>query len=80
MAVHLHEKRYSYPSPIHVQFEEGLRERWLAGEVTGWEDRGLGPAAAVAAGGASTSGLDLEAFDSVEELEALGEPDPVSDP
>ncbi len=50
-----------------IQLEEELQERWAAGEIPGWEDRGMGQVA-----GSSSIGLDLEAFDSVEELESIG--------
>eukprot|EP00955_Chlamydomonas_euryale_P116046 366393-Chlamydomonas_euryale.AAC.5 len=50
-----------------MQVEAELKQRWSAGEVPGWEDRGLGMVA-----GSSSIGLDLEAFDSVEELQSLG--------
>ncbi len=42
--------------------------RFEAGSVTGWEDKGEGASTAAAA-----QQLDLDAFDSVEELNALGE-------
>lgn len=47
--------------------EEEFRAEWDAGEVAGWEDRGAGPAAPGGEGA-----LDLDAFDSPEELETLG--------
>ncbi|KAG1663564.1 hypothetical protein FOA52_013184 [Chlamydomonas sp. UWO 241] len=49
------------------KLEEELKATWSKGEVPGWEDRGLGLVA-----GSSSIGLDLEAFDSVEELEGIG--------
>lgn len=48
--------------------EADFAERWAAGAVEGWEDRGEGGAAAEGAAGA----LDLDAFDSADELEMLG--------
>lgn len=52
-------------SPHPSQVEEEFAPRWEAGQVAGWEDRGV-PAAP------SASGLELEAFSSAEELEILG--------
>ncbi|GFR50687.1 hypothetical protein Agub_g12939 [Astrephomene gubernaculifera] len=46
--------------------EEEFSPRWEAGQVAGWEDRGVGSSAP------SASGLELEAFSSAEELEILG--------
>ncbi|PNW82870.1 hypothetical protein CHLRE_06g297750v5 [Chlamydomonas reinhardtii] len=48
-----------------TKVEEEFAPRWEAGQVAGWEDRGV-PAAP------SASGLELEAFSSAEELEILG--------
>jgi hypothetical protein len=54
--------------------ESEFQERWQAGGVVGWEDHGEGGAAQAAADGGEASGaLDLDAFDSAEELEMLGE-------
>ena len=64
--------RLQYASFAHSsssQVEEDIRGRWATGGVAGWEDRGLGQVA----GSASSIGLDLEAFDSVEDLESVGE-------
>lgn len=44
-------------------------ERWEAGQVPGWADRGQG-----SAGEDSTAAIDVAAFASVEELETLGAP------
>ena len=53
--------------------ESEFQERWQAGGVAGWEDRGEGGAAQAAAdGGEAPGALDLDAFDSAEELEMLG--------
>ena len=55
------------PAP---QLEEEFGSAWEAGGVEGWEDRGAGGGAG---GGAEAAGaLDLDAFDSAEELEMLG--------
>ena len=43
--------------------------QWESGEVLGWEDRGQGEQDREAA---EQLGMDLEAFESVEELETLG--------
>ena len=45
-----------------------MRGRWASGEVAGWEDRGLGQVA----GSSGAGGLDMDAFDTMEELESLG--------
>lgn len=51
-----------------------FEEAWARGAVPGWEDRGAGGAAAQADGTEAPEGaLDLDAFDSVDELELLGE-------
>ena len=49
----------------HVQMEVEVREAWSRGEVVGWEDRGLPTAD-------TQTALDLEAFQTEEELEAVG--------
>lgn len=49
--------------------EADFAERWQAGSVEGWEDRGEG---SHAADGAASGALDLDAFDSADELEMLG--------
>eukprot|EP00887_Chlorella_sp_A99_P006821 scaffold2.g6821.t1 len=49
--------------------EEEFEARWAAGEVPGWEDLGAGGAASGEAGGEA---LDLDAFESAQELEELG--------
>ncbi|KAL4539701.1 hypothetical protein Ndes2437B_g01942 [Nannochloris sp. 'desiccata'] len=59
------------------RLEEEFSAQWVAGEVYGWEDKGIGGASAdgdaVAAAAAKAAGtLDLDAFDSVDELELLG--------
>ena len=51
-----------------VQLEKEFSEQWQAGVVAGWEDRGEGEQGDSAASGA----LDLDAFDSADELEMLG--------
>lgn len=52
------------------KLEAEFAEQWAAGSVPGWEDRGAGGGGAAAdAAGA----LDLDAFDSADELEMLGE-------
>lgn len=53
---------------VPLQLEEEVRTKWAAGEMPGWEDRGLGQVA-----GTSSIGLDLQAFDTPEELESIGE-------
>ncbi|KAG7673773.1 hypothetical protein KSW81_006964 [Nannochloris sp. 'desiccata'] len=58
------------------RLEEEFSAQWVAGEVYGWEDKGIGGASAdgdaVAAAAAKAAGtLDLDAFDSVDELELL---------
>lgn len=51
------------------RLNEEFEARWQAGEEPGWEDRWAGPAA----NGADGQGiLDLDAFDSPDELEVLG--------
>mmetsp|Transcript_40482 Transcript_40482/g.89949 ORF Transcript_40482/g.89949 Transcript_40482/m.89949 type:complete len:508 (-) Transcript_40482:699-2222(-) len=51
-----------------AKMEEDVRGQWDAGTLPGWEDRGLRQISAADAG----SGLDLQAFDSSEELETIG--------
>lgn len=48
--------------------EEEARGAWAAGTLSGWEDRAAGSSAA-----APAPLIDLEAFDSAEELETVGE-------
>lgn len=49
-----------------------FEEAWARGAVPGWEDRGAGGAAAAGGRGEVPEGaLDLDAFDSVDELELL---------
>ncbi len=55
----------------YSKLEEDLRHDWAEGTVPGWEDRGLGQQNGSAA--AADAAMDLEAFDSLEELETLGE-------
>lgn len=57
------------PTPL-LQLEADFAERWQAGQVAGWEDRGEGGAAAT--GDGVSGALDLDAFDSADELEMLG--------
>lgn len=45
--------------------EDEFGARWDAGQVAGWEDKGLGPSS-------TTPPIDLEDFESVEELESIG--------
>eukprot|EP00798_Chlamydomonas_sp_ICE-L_P018774 gene18774-25310_t len=53
------------------KLEEELKAQFDAGAVPGWEDKGMGPAGAVSADG--TSGIvDVDAFESPEELEMIG--------
>lgn len=55
-----------------LQAEEETAAAFEAGSLPGWEDRGCG-VQAIASSSSTTSGtIDLEAFDSVEELESLG--------
>jgi splicing factor 3A subunit 3 len=56
---------------VHLQVEEETSSQFDAGNCPGWEDRGLGTTPA-ATSSASASGVDLDAFDSVEELESIG--------
>lgn len=51
-----------------LKLEEELKVQFEAGEVAGWEDRGMGQGAATA----EELGVDLDAFDSVEEVEIMG--------
>jgi splicing factor 3A subunit 3 len=53
---------------LHRKAEEAFEEKWAAGGVAGWEDRGRGRVV----DGDAAPGLDIDAFDSVEELEQLG--------
>ena len=53
------------------QLEAEFGEQWAAGGVAGWEDRGAGGAGGGAAD--APGALDLDAFDSADELEMLGE-------
>ncbi|GLC47372.1 hypothetical protein PLESTM_002065900 [Pleodorina starrii] len=46
--------------------EKEFEPRWEQGQIASWEDRGLGNTAP------SSSGIELEAFSSAEELEILG--------
>ncbi len=59
--------------------EEELRLRFDAGQVPGWEDKGLGrllaapPNGSNGDGAAASAGIvDVEAFESSEELEIIG--------
>jgi splicing factor 3A subunit 3 len=65
------------------RLEEEFAAQWAAGEVFGWEDKGLGNgngnggggddnATATAVAKAEDGALNLDAFDSVDELELLG--------
>ena len=59
------------------RLEEEFAAQWAAGEVFGWEDKGLGNGVAAtegedAAAAKADGALDLDAFDSIEELELLG--------
>lgn len=56
-------------SKHYDKLEAKFQERWQLGGVEGWEDRGEGSHAADAAAGGA---LDLDAFDSADELEMLG--------
>lgn len=56
-----------------MQLEAEFGEKWQAGQVAGWEDRGEGGGAGAAAADGSSGALDLDAFDSADELEMLGE-------
>lgn len=47
--------------------ESEFEGSWEAGQVPGWEDRGQGQLPTT-----SSSGIDLEAFDSVDELATIG--------
>ena len=58
---------------LHPQLEAEFAEKWQSGQVAGWEDRGEGGGAAAAAADGSSGALDLDAFDSADELEMLGE-------
>ena len=60
--------RVPHPRCCPAQVEEELEGRWGACSVEGWEDRGEGAGPEEV----GSSGLDLDAFDSVEELELLG--------
>jgi splicing factor 3A subunit 3 len=53
-----------------LQLEKEFAEQWQAGSVVGWEDRGEGQQADSSA---APGMLDLDAFDSADELEILGE-------
>lgn len=63
------------------QVAEEARSAFDAGTLPGWEDRGMSSqplalpstAAPAAEGGPSASGIDLEAFDSADELAGVGE-------
>ena len=48
--------------------EEEVQASFEAGTLPGWEDKGAGAQAST-----SSSGIDLEAFDSPDELESIGE-------
>ena len=58
------------PHPPHCQLSEEFEARWAAGQVPGWEDKGVSTASS--SGSVGSSGLDLDAFDSVDELEVIG--------
>jgi hypothetical protein len=51
------------------KLEEELQGQFAAGGAPGWEDKGVGGAG----GTAEELGIDLEGFDSVEEVEMMGE-------
>jgi len=57
------------------RLEEEFSAQWAAGEVFGWEDKGIGgngDAGAAGENDKAAGALDLDAFDSVDELELLG--------
>lgn len=55
------------------RLEDEFSARWEAGEVLGWEDRGAGDGGPAAPEEETAEGaLDLDAFDSADELEVLG--------
>ncbi|KAF5832942.1 hypothetical protein DUNSADRAFT_10988 [Dunaliella salina] len=54
-----------------AKVEEETKAAFEAGTLPGWEDRGAGMQAGTAAS-TSNSGIDLEAFDSPDELESIG--------
>ena len=56
--------------PKCLQMQSEFEEQWQAGSVPGWEDRGEG--GQQADGAAASGALDLDAFDSADELEMLG--------
>ncbi|PRW61113.1 splicing factor 3A subunit 3 [Chlorella sorokiniana] len=56
----------------YEKLEAEFAEKWQAGQVAGWEDRGEGGSGAAAAADGSSGALDLDAFDSADELEMLG--------
>jgi hypothetical protein len=60
------------PPDLPPQLENEFSEAWKAGTVPGWEDRDAGPGGG-GADAAPAGALDLDAFDSPDELELLGE-------
>ena len=69
---------YQRSQPL-AQFEkqqkrlnEEFNAQWEAGEVVGWEDRGAGSNLVNESGEGVDGALDLDAFDSADELEVLG--------
>lgn len=56
-----------------MQAEADFEAAWQAGSVAGWEDRGNSQGPSTSGSMASSSGIDLDAFDSVEELVTIGE-------
>lgn len=53
---------------VYSKLEQDFDNSFEEGQVPGWEDRGAGRLP-----GEQESAIDLQAFDTVEELESLGE-------
>lgn len=54
-------------SKLYARLED-FEDRWESGQVVGWEQKGSAPGAPATA----APQIDVDAFDSVEELETLG--------
>ena len=63
---HRRSQPLTYLEPVLARSREAFAAAWDAGSVPGWEDRGMGHAAA------PEGSLDLDVFESAEELQTLG--------
>mmetsp|Transcript_32269 Transcript_32269/g.79679 ORF Transcript_32269/g.79679 Transcript_32269/m.79679 type:complete len:502 (-) Transcript_32269:373-1878(-) len=73
-AFHRRTKPLVFPETMLKKAEDEFNEQWSAGVIQGWEDRGVPKAAAVSGDGI----IDLEVFNSTDELDTLG-PESIKD-